>query len=260
MQNGLLNPSLKNSGDLLFKIIHAVVGDPIVANENLRFTIPAAPVDRDMDNLFHKMVLSGFFTKLGYSAKPINEALCVVFDCNPIMKGEEGGDVPFTGIGMSFGAGMANIVLAFKGMGLVEFSCTKSGDNIDEQSEKVTGVPKSKIVKIKEKKLNLNNVDNNDRVQTALSIYYDETIERIIHYVENKFKDTGSEINGEVEIVVSGGTSMVPGFDKRLEEAIKKSDLPFKIYKVRMAKSPFFSVSNGACLRAQSDYAKQQKK
>ena len=34
MSNGLLNPSLQSSSDLLFCIIKAIVGEPIVPNEN----------------------------------------------------------------------------------------------------------------------------------------------------------------------------------------------------------------------------------
>lgn len=253
MKNGLLSPELKESSDLLFHIIRAVVGNPIIPNESLRFTVPAPPVDRDLDNLFHQTVLNNFFTKLGYSAKPINEALCVIFDCNPIMKSQDG-EVPLTGVGLSLGAGMVNVCVSYKGLSLVEFSCTKCGDNIDEQVEKVTGISRSKIVKIKEKKLDLNNVDANDRVQNALSIYYDETISRIIYHIVNKLKTIESEIDGEIEIVLSGGSSIVPGFDKRFEDIIKKAKMPFKIYRVRKSPTPFFSVVQGACVRGISDH------
>jgi len=61
MQDGILNPDLKESSELLFYIIKAVVGDPIIANEPLRFSVPANPVDRDLDNKFHEMVLKSFF-------------------------------------------------------------------------------------------------------------------------------------------------------------------------------------------------------
>lgn len=258
MANGILNPSLKESSDLLFYIIKAIVGEPIIPNENLRFSTPANPVDRDIDNLFHQKVLESFFVKLGFAAKPVNEGMAIIFDCNPVLKAEEG-EVPLTGISMSFGAGMCNVALAYKGMSLDEFSCTKSGDHIDEQTEKVTGVQRSKIVKIKEKKLNLDKINSDDRVQTALSIYYDETINRIIQQVCNRFKEKSSEIDGEIEIIIAGGTSMVPGFCNRLESVVKKANMPFEIYRVRHSETPFYSVGHGACIRAQADYAKSKK-
>jgi len=258
MQNGLLNPNLKESSDLLFYIIKAIVGEPIIPQETLRFTVAANPIDRDMDNLFHQMVLSNFFTKLGFNAKPVNEAMCIIYDSNPVMKTDEG-EVPLTGIATSWGAGMVNSCISFKGLSLVEFSCTKSGDHIDEQVEKVTGVLKSKIIRIKEKKLDLDKIDMNDRIQASLSIYYDETIDRVVHHISSALKEKGSEMDGEIEWIVAGGTSMPKGFKGRLEKAIKKANVPLKIYNVRYASAPFYSVGQGACLRALADHAKEQK-
>jgi actin-like ATPase involved in cell morphogenesis len=257
MQNGLLTPSSQSS-ELLFQIIKAVVGDPIVPNEPLRYTVPASS-NSDNDNLFHQKVLDSFFTKLGFAAKPVNEAMAVMFDCNAKMK-LNGEEVPMSGIAVSCGAGMWNICMSFKGMSLIEFSCTKSGDFLDQQVEKVTGVSSNRVMRIKEKLLNLDKVDETDRVQTALSIYYDEMISRMIHEISNKFKDKSSALEGEIEIVVAGGTSMPPGFCKRFELAVKKNNMPFKIYAVRHADHPFTSVSEGACIRARSDYERLQKK
>ena len=259
MKDGILNPSLKESSELLFYIIKAVVGSPIIENEPLRFSVPANPVDRDLDNRFHEMILKNFFTKLGYDAKPVNEAMCIAYDCNPVMKEEGEADTPLSGICCSCGAGMWNLVLAYKGLSLVEFSCTKSGDHLDEQVSKVTGQPNSKVIKVKEKKLDLNNVDMNDRVQAALSIYYDEMLDRMVHHICKEFKDKSSEMEGSIEIVVAGGTSMAPGFCNRLEEAFKGVNMPFDVYRVRHSETPFYSVSQGACVRAQADYSKGKK-
>ena len=258
MKDGILNPSLKESSELLFYIIRAVVGSPIVENEPLRFSLPANPVDQDMDNLFHKMLLQGFFAKMGYDAKPVNEAMAIAYDCNPVMKSDEG-DVPLSGITCSCGGGMWNIALAFKGLSLVEFSCTKSGDYLDEQVAKVTGIPANKVIRAKEKQLDLNAVDNSDRVQSALSIYYDEMLDRMIHHISSEFKDKTSEMDGEIEIGVAGGSSMAPGVCERFSNAMKTVDFPFKVYRVRHSKNPFYSVSQGTCVRARADFAKREK-
>ena len=154
---------------------------------------------------------------------------------------------------------MWNLSLSFKGLSLVEFSCTKSGDHLDEQVAKATGISKNKVIKIKEKQLDLNNVDISDRVQAALSIYYDEMLDRMAHHICNEFREKSSDMDGEIEIVVAGGTSMAPGFCDRLEKSIKRQDMPFNIYRVRHSETPFYSVSQGACIRAQADYAKSQK-
>lgn len=257
MVNGIINPSLKQSSDLLFHILKSLVGEPIVPNEPLRFSVPANPIDVDMDNLFHQMVLQGFFKKMGYDAKPVNEASCIIYDNGAVMKSDEG-EIPLSGIAVSFGAGMANCSLLYKGASLVEFSCTKSGDNIDTQVEKATGVNKAKVIKVKEKKLDLDNIDMSDRIQVALSIYYDETIDRIIHNISKQFKDKSSEMEGEIEIIVAGGTAMVNGFLPRLKHAIEKVDFPFNVYNIRLSENPFFSVANGCCIRSMADYTKSK--
>lgn len=257
MKDGILNPSLEESTDLLFYIIKAVIGDPIVEGETLRFSVPANPVDADIDNKFHEMILNSFFTKMGYDAKPINEAMCIAYDCNPVMK-EDDGEQPLSGITCSCGGGMTNVALCYKGLPLQEFSITKSGDYIDERVSAMTGSKKSKVIKIKEKKLNLENVNMSDRVQAALSVYYDEMIERMLFHVTKRFVDSKSDLDGEVEIVVAGGTSMPNGFCSRLEEAIKKMDFPFNIIGVRHSDTPFYSVSQGACIRAIADFKKDK--
>jgi actin-like ATPase involved in cell morphogenesis len=259
MKDGILNPNLKESSELLFYIINAVVGDPIIEGETLRFSLPANPIDRDMDNVFHKMVLNNFFTKMGYTAKAVNEAMAICYDCNPVMKSDDG-EAPLSGVCVSCGGGMVNVALMYKGLEINSFSITKSGDDIDEKAARVTGLSKNKIIKIKEKELDLNNVDMSDRVKAAIAIYYDEMIDRVIHLMAQSFVDKSSDMDGEIEVVVAGGTSMAPGFCKRFEDAIKKSDMPFKIYQVRHSETPFYSVSQGACIRAQADYTKSQKK
>ena len=97
MQDGLLNPNLKKAQDLLFFILKTVLGKPQSETETLRFSIPANPVDSDMDNEFHQMVLQEFFDSLGYSSKPINEALANLYNEAPIMKVEGEEDRPLTG-------------------------------------------------------------------------------------------------------------------------------------------------------------------
>ena len=256
MQNGILNPSLKESTELLFYIIKAVVGDPIVEGETLRFSVPADPVDSNINNKFHIMILQNFFQKMGYKAKPVNEAMCIAYDCNPIMK-EDNGNIPLSGITCSCGAGMWNLALMYKGLSVIEFSCTKSGDYLDEQVATMTGNKTSKVIKVKEKKLDLGNVDMSDRIQSALSVYYDEMVDRMVHHISTQFKNLNSEMDGELEVVIAGGTSMAPGFCERLEQSIKASGLPFEIYRIRQSETPFYSVSQGACIRAQADYGKK---
>jgi hypothetical protein len=256
MSGGMLNPNLKRAQDLLFYIIKTVVGEPVTKDECLRFSMPANPVDKpDANNMFHQMVLESFFSKMGYKAKPINEALANLYIEAPSMKvGEE--EYPLTGVSASFGGGMMNACFAMRGMSLIEFSNTKCGDNIDQQASTVTGEPVGRIIRLKETKLDLSKVDMDDRVSFALSTYYNEMISRTVKSIAKELAKERREIEGEIEIVVCGGTAMAPGFIDRMSDIVSKQDLPFKVKKVRMSAEPFFSVSQGSCLAAQSDQKK----
>lgn len=261
MQNGMLNPELKTSQDLLNKILEAVVGKPICENEPLRFSVPANPIDKPgINNLFHQMVLSGFFNKLGFKARPINEALANLYNESPSMEVDGGETYPLTGYSISFGGGMVNSCFAFKGMSLVEFSSTACGDYIDSQSAQVTGEQTSKVIRVKEKKLNLDQVDQSDRVQVALSIYYGEMISRVFKHISKELSKESREFDGKVEVVICGGSAMVPGFINKVKEVVAGVELPFQIKEIKLSSDPFFSVSQGCCLRARADYQKSQEK
>lgn len=260
MQNGTLNSELSSSSELLFFIIKALCGERLIENEPLRFSIPANDRSSKMDNRFHQMVLSGFFNKLGYSAKPINEAVALAIDCNPILKEDGGKEIGLSGLSLSFGGGMVNCAILYKGLELDSFSITSSGDAIDNSVSRVTGVPLANIIKIKEKKLDLNNIDSSDRVQVALGIYYDEMIERVVKAIGNNFKDKKSEMEGKMEVVVGGGTSLCNGFITRLEDGFKKYPIPFDILRVRHSAIPFYSVSQGCCIKALVDHLRAQQK
>ncbi len=258
MQQGILNPNLSTSSELLFFILKVLCGDPIIEKENLRFSIPANPIDKNLDNRFHQMVLNNFFNKLGYDAKPIHEGMALAYDCAPIIKNEDE-EIPLSGMSMSFGGGMINCSILYKGLELDSFSITSSGDAIDTNTSNVTGIPLANVIKIKEKKLDLNKVDMSDRAQSALSIYYDEMIERVVKSIGKKFRDKKSEMEGKIEIVVGGGTSICNGFITRLEDGFKKFPIPFDLLRIRHSKTPFYSVAQGTCIRAQADYAKLKK-
>jgi len=257
MKDGLLNPELKQSQELLFQIIRTLIGNPICENEPVRFSVPANPVDDpEKNNIFHQMMIQAFLNSMGYAAEPLNEAMGVVYDCNPVMD-DDGTRSALTGFGISMGGGMFNVAGAYKGISVCEFSVTKSGDYIDRQAANVTSTPVSKVTKIKENDLDLNNVDFSNRVLAALSIYYDETIKRAITNIRSELAKTDRDFEGPCEIVLAGGTAMIKGTADRFKAALARESLPFKVLEVRMSKNPFFSVAQGMCMRARVDYEKR---
>ena len=259
MSQGVLNPSLKKAQGLLFHILRTVVGDPVMKEEPLRFSIPADPTDKPgANNTFHQMVLESFFSKMGYRPKAINEALANLYSEAPSMKvGDE--EYSLSGVSISCGAGMSNICVALKGMSLCEFSITRSGDHIDQQVAQVTGETIGRVIRAKEGKLDLAADNSVDPVIQALDIYYGEFIKRIFSTISRKMVSDRIGMEGSATIVVCGGTAMPPHFIDRVKVVLGGMDLPFTVADVVLSKEPFFSVSRGCCLAAVADMKKTPK-
>jgi len=166
-------------------------------------------------------------------------------------------EYPLTGLSLSCGAGMANACLAVNGLPTVEFSITKSGDHIDQQVAAATGERLTRIIRVKEKELDLGQEPANEMLQ-ALSIYYDEFIKRILTKMGQEFTARKVSLDGAIDIVVCGGTAMARNFIGRAQKVVAGLDLPFKIRAVRLSDDPFYSVAEGACLAALSDHDKKE--
>jgi len=252
MKDGLINPSVGEAEELLFHILQAVVGKPIKEGEKLRFSVPANPIDRpEENNFFHEHVLQEFFKSLGFESKGVNEAAAIVYSEGISMEDPEQGTFPLTGVGISWGAGMANAAAVLKGKPVAIISNTRCGDYIDQQVAKVTGKQTSQIIKIKERQLNLETVNESDRTLKALSIFYDEVLNRIGKGLIKAFVESGTKFDGPIVIMNAGGTSMPKGFTVRLKNVLDKLEMPFEVKEVSISKTPFYAVSRGACLAAQ---------
>src|SRR6202035_5466158 len=101
----------------------------------------------------------------------INEALAVVL--------AELEDTNFTGIGVSCGGGMCNVCLSYLAMPVFSFSVAKGGDFIDTSAASVAGEGATRVRAIKEESFHFNGFFT-DKVQQALTVYYDDMIPAII--------------------------------------------------------------------------------
>jgi len=267
MQDGLLNPKLTKARKLLFHIVKMVVGDPEQPGETLRFSLPANPVDRgsDFNNEFHESVLRGFFLKMGYEPKPINEAMANLVMQTPSMATPDG-IKKNSGYSISFGGGMSNSCVAIEGVSISQFSNTGCGDFIDRQAAQMTGKPVGIVMRIKEKSvdLNLDDLDydediDEDNIRFSISTYYSEMMRRVLRQISEQLSKKDHYFEGPLDIVVCGGTSLAPGFVDRLKKVIATVKLPFEVKDVKLAKDPFYSVAQGACLAARGDWEKSKK-
>ncbi|MDF1661802.1 MAG: hypothetical protein P1V97_08510 [Planctomycetota bacterium] len=258
MAQGILNPSETEAIPLLELLMTGILGEATEKGEIVAATVPAAALEKDMDVTFHKIVIERHLKKLGYDVRILNEALALIFAENPQGR-DERGPVPFTGIAISFGAGMTNLVVAYRAKKLFEISVARGGDWIDQHVSRARNVPFGKVTHTKEKKLDLSNVDMRDSIQVALDIYYEDLIEFTLEKFAEHFKNSNSVIDYPMEIVVGGGTASVPGFVQKFEETLKNVELPMEISRVRLARDPLHAVARGSLVAAVSMEKKKKK-
>ena len=259
MKSGLLNTAEeKMSIAIIQQIIKKLVGKPRYEGEVLCFCVPGDPVNSANNVIFHRMVLTNFVKSLGYTPECINEAMALIYSECPISDDpdEEGGKARFSGVGMSFGSGMINCALSWRQLPLLTFSIEHAGDFIDEESARIAGCDVASITKYKEKHLDLTK-DSSDIKHMALQTYYAAMIENTVRNFAAKFEKLDNKV-GALEIVVGGGTALVPGFVEKFKQVIMPMDLPFEIKDIRLAKNPLYAVANGCLIKAISVESKKK--
>jgi hypothetical protein len=227
-------------------IVTNVLSKPKEPNELCRFSVPAIPIDADYNVIYHENVLKSFIESAGFKAESVNEGRAVCYS----ELDEEG----FTGLAISFGAGMVNVSLTYMGTGSVEFSISRSGDWIDENSAKAIGERTTKMTAIKEAGIDL--LSPKGRHEESLSIFYRNFIAYVVKCFEKKLAQTDSmpEFPEPISVILAGGTSLVGSFDKVFLQEIEKIKLPFKIKGIRLASDQMFAVAKGCLYSALSEY------
>src|SRR6056297_2707819 len=233
MSQGILSSDEQSAIPMMKLIIEQVVGSPNHPNEKLYFSSPADPIDSDLSTLYHQKTIQSFLNDMGYDAEPINEGMAVIYS--------DLADNNFTGLGISFGAGMTNVCLSYYAVPGMTFSVARGGDWIDEQTATATGETVDKVTSIKEEDFRLDFTTDAGGVEGALSIYYDNLLDYVIENVVKEVNDEDVEEGLDVPVVVTGGTSSPPGFEKLFEERLNKADIPFSISHVRKADEPLYS-------------------
>ena len=245
MKHGILSSEEKSAIPMIKLIIEQVVGEPERANERVYFSTPADPIDSDLSTLYHQKTLESFLDDMGYSPEPINEGMAVIYS--------ELADHNFTGLGISFGAGMTNVCLSYYAVPVMTFSVARGGDWVDEQTATATGETVDKVTSIKEEDFRLDFTTDAGGVEGALSIYYDNLLDYVIENVVREVNEEDVEEGLDVPVVVTGGTSRPAGFEKLFEERLEKADIPFSISDVRKANEPLYSVARGALVASRTE-------
>ncbi len=245
MCRGLLSNTENEGINVLQSLIKTLIA-PVTNNEVICFSLPGSPVDSANSVVYHESIIKMFLSSLGYRPISINEGLATVMS--------ELANDNFTGLGISMGGGMCNVCLSYLSVPVINFSIEKGGDYIDNMVGNSVGEPATKIKSIKEGSLNLARAPQ-DRVETALDIYYVDLVSSLLEALEKELKssDKMPNINSAIPIALSGGTVLPKGFKELFEKGLKQVDLPIEISEVRIAEDPLNTTAKGAMVMALSE-------
>ena len=245
MSKGVISSGEIDAIDVLTVMLEKLVGKVEVGKAI--YSIPSQSVDlRTPPVLYHEKVFNKIFKTLGYESKGINEALSIIYsNCR---------NSNFTGIAISFGAGLTNVCCAYKGQPTISFAVSRGGDWIDDNVSSSTGTVSSRVTSIKERDLDLINPSvgkkKEKRVREALTFYYEDLIEYVLDVFENQFNQNadGLSIDEDMPIIVSGGTSRPSNFVELFRKVFDdKKEFPYDISEIRHADDPLNAVAKG-CL------------
>ncbi|MDX2152218.1 MAG: hypothetical protein SFV54_15880 [Bryobacteraceae bacterium] len=245
MTRGILNPNEADSLSQIRHVIGAVLGDE-KKNQKVCFSVPAPPLGYEANLTYHEATLKGVLEEMGYETRSINEGLAVIYS--------ELEDTNYTGVGVSCGGGLCNVSVAYMSVPVTSFSTPKGGDFIDSSASAVTGELSNRIRIAKEETFHFNG-HFADKVLQALSVYYDDLIQSVMHGLKEAFQNSRNvpRIGKPIPLVLSGGSAMPPGFRDRFEKHLNDVSLPVKFSEVRLAKDPLNATAKGALVAVMAD-------
>jgi hypothetical protein len=248
MYRGVVSAKEKDARRVLAYILKEVAGKASTPGEKLVFCVPAQPVDQDGDDFdvgYHEDVVKKILHECGYEPRAINEAEALCYS--------ELSNDDYTGICLSWGAGMVNVCVMLNGEPVVAFSTTKSGDWVDRMSAVATGETDSVVQAEKEQGDFFVGQPNDNQVLAAVATYYDRLIDYTTkqlvvamdgHKSLPKFRDP-------LPVVVAGGTSKAKGFVDLFKRKLEDNGFPLPVKEVRHAADPLHAVARGCLIASQ---------
>ena len=248
MSQGIISPKEKEAIPIMKLIVENVLGQPRSQNEVLYISTPADPIDADMNVLYHKKTMEALARGMKYETHVIDEGLAVIYS--------ELSDWNFTGLGISVGAGLTNVTLAYLATPLMSFSIARGGDWIDEQVAKSTGLPKEHVTTIKETSSKLDKEIKIGSPEGALTVYYDALMTYVIQNLNRKLAGiTPPKV--AFPVAIAGGSALPEGFFGNFEKKLKESKLRIETSKIIRARDPLHSVARGCLIAAKTQEEKK---
>lgn len=280
-------------------IANQVLKEPKDEGELLVYSMPADPIDAEFSTTHHRGMADTALRKLGWSPRPFPEAQAVVYATQPVMQTFDGGEAQFTGIGISCGAGMVNVSVTYRGMETIGFSLANAyrdgegsaGDYIDQQIYNAYGDQMGSLAMCTRYKemftdferiidprtgddeilslyasevskkafVNRGNVHWHYEVLASIRVWYASLMDYVINQLVAEFERQRPTVEGDLPIVIAGGTARPNGFENLMAERLNKQNLPFGIASVEKAPDCINTVSLGclavACAQAKKEEA-----
>ena len=250
LSRGVISAGELDAQEVLSRLIHRVVGDPIIEGEHCFYSVPSMPIDDlSQDIIYHTEVFRKIIEERGYTPHPTNEAMAIVYS--------QCAKENFSGLAVSFGAGMCNIALAYSTVCGMDFAVARGGDWVDQHSGKAVGKTGSQMCAIKEKGIDLSKPENRD--QEAIVLYIRNLIRYCLENISVQFRkvEASVELPEPIPFIVSGGTSKAGGFMDIFKdefETVKKKGFPIEISEIRPAENPLNAVAEGLLVLAMEEY------
>jgi len=248
MHKGVVSSKEKEARRILSYILREVAGTSEESGEKLVFCIPAQPVDQedeDFDVGYHEDVVKTVLSECGYDAKSINEAEALCYS--------ELADDDYTGVALSWGAGMVNVCVMLNGEPILKFSTTKSGDWIDRMAAVATGETDSVVQAEKENGDFTVGQDNENQVLAAVASYYDRLIDYTTKQLSSALEESKAlpKFKDPIPVVLAGGTSKPKGFVDLFKTKLEENGFPLTVKEVRHAADPLHAVARGCLIASQ---------
>jgi hypothetical protein len=253
LSRGIISAGELDAEKVLIILLKSILKEPSVEKEVCYYSVPAKPIDRDVDIIYHEAIFKKIIESLGYKAVSMNESAAIVYaNCEL----EE-----FTALASSWGAGMINTSLLFRTMVGMSFSISRAGDYIDSSAAKSVDTTATRIMTLKEKGVDLLDPNVGDpkyiREREAIIFYYRNLINQVINGIKKEFKKDQAtiELPAQIPWIISGGTSRALNFLEFFKQEFNKirDTFPINISEIRMARDPMNDVAKGLLIAAMND-------
>ncbi|MBF0308337.1 MAG: hypothetical protein HQL56_02250 [Magnetococcales bacterium] len=248
MQRGMISPEDINSADVLAVMIRELIKPANGEPGRCVYSVPGNPLNSRANVLYHQNILGRIISEIGFEPEPLNEAVAIVY--------AECASSDFSGISISFGAGLTNVAVVYKSIPVMEFALNRGGDWIDDNVATAVGTIPNRVAAIKENQFDILRFDatrkKERKIREALGYYYTNLIEFVIRATADELrgKDLDLSFPNGIPLVISGGTSLAGSFLDLVKQQIAKVDWPVELSEIRYASDPLGCVAQGSLIRA----------